>query len=72
MATCKGRWGIIVEHIGRNWRGTPKVSLYLYDDEGRLFMGPNNIPQYVDFCADEFEVWKVAVDIGYLRIETID
>lgn len=22
-------------------------------------------PQYVDFCADEFRLWKVAVESGY-------
>jgi hypothetical protein len=60
------KWGIIVEHVGRNWFGAPKVSLHLYDDEGRLFMGPNNIPQYVDFCADEFKVWKAATELGYV------
>ncbi len=59
------KWGIVVEHIDRNWRGEPKVSLHLYDDEGRLFMGPNNIPMYVDFVGSEFQVWKRATDIGY-------
>jgi len=60
------RFGIIVEHIGYNWRGEPRVSLHLYDDEGFLLMGPNNIPGYVDFAAAEFQVHKIASESGYL------
>lgn len=43
----------------------PIVSLHVYDDEGRLFMGRNSIPQYVDFSASEFQIWKMAVESGY-------
>jgi hypothetical protein len=59
------KWGIIAEHVSRNAWGVPVVSLHLYDDEGRLLMGPNSIPEYVDFCAHEFQVWKVAMEMGY-------
>ncbi|MBI4321882.1 MAG: hypothetical protein HY675_25590 [Chloroflexi bacterium] len=60
------KYGIIVEHVSRNSGGTPIVSLHLYDDEGRLFMGPNLIPEYVDFTCDEFTLYKVATELGYL------
>ena len=67
MATCKGRWGIIVEHIGRNWFGAPKVlSLHPYDDEGCMFMGPKNNPTIRGLRPPRSEVWKEAIDLEYL------
>lgn len=44
------RWGIVVEHIDPKWPDEqPGVSLYLYDDEGRLLVDRNNVPQVRDF-----------------------
>ena len=54
--------GIIVEHIGYNARGTPHVSLHLWNQQGELHVmkeGPQT-PHYVDFVATEFEVIRVA------------
>jgi hypothetical protein len=61
------KWGIIVEQISRNAFGHPRVSLHLYDDEGRLYMGPG-MPTYVDFCASDFIVWKIAAEVGYVPV----
>lgn len=59
-------YGIIVEHIGRNAMGEFNVSLQLYDPElGVIFMGPNNIPEYVDCSSSEFTLWKIATETGY-------
>ena len=42
------------------------MGLHLYDDEWRFFLGPNNIPLYVDFAASEFHIRKVAAQLVYL------
>ena len=56
------KWGIIIKHKNRTWRGRPRVNLLLYNDEGRLFMGRNNVPEYVDFAAGEFQVVRTAAE----------
>jgi hypothetical protein len=49
--------------------GVRNVSLYLYDPERReLFMGPNNIPEFVDHHGSEFELYKRATDMGYTPV----
>lgn len=58
-------FGIIVEQVGYAIGG-PQVSLHLYTSEGNLYMGPNNIPSYVDFVASEFVLWKIARKLGYV------
>ena len=54
--------GIIVEHIGYNARGTPHVSLHLWNKQGELHVMKegSQTPHYVDFVATEFEVIRVA------------
>lgn len=48
---------------------TRNVSLYLYDPEQKeLFMGPNSIPEYVDFHCSELELYKRATDEGYIPL----
>jgi hypothetical protein len=60
------RWGIIVQHAGMNFMGHPKVSLHLFDERGRLLIEEGKrIPEYADFVASEFVVWKIASQLGY-------
>ena len=59
-------YGIIAEHVSYNVRGNAIVSLYLYTDEGKLNMGPNNIPLFADFSTSEFTIHKIATKLGYL------
>lgn len=41
------------------------ASLYLYDPARKeLFMGPNGIPEFVDYHGSEFELYKRADDMG--------
>lgn len=65
-------FGVIAEHVGHNAWGHPVVSLYLYDADGRLFLGPNSIPEFVDFPAAEFVLWKVAAEPGYAVVNPPD
>src|SRR5262249_26316220 len=45
---------------------TRNVSLYLYDPERKeIFLGPNGIPEFVDFHCSEIELYKRATDMGY-------
>jgi len=45
---------------------TRNVSLYLYDPERKeIFLGPNGIPEFVDFHCSEIELYKRATDLGY-------
>jgi hypothetical protein len=45
---------------------TRNVSLYLYDPERKeIFLGPNGIPEFVDFHCSEIELFKRATDMGY-------
>ncbi len=45
---------------------TRNVSLYLYDPERKeIFLGPNGIPEFVDFHCSEFVLYKRATDMGY-------
>jgi len=42
------------------------VSLYLYDPERKqIFLGPNGIPEFVDFHCSEIELYKRATEQGY-------
>jgi hypothetical protein len=46
-----------------------EASLYLYESKTRqILLGPNNIPEYVDFRAMEFELYKRATDDGYIPL----
>ena len=45
---------------------TRNVSLYLYDPGRKeIFLGPNGIPEFVDFHCSEIELYKRATDMGY-------
>jgi len=45
---------------------TRNVSLYLYDPERKeIFLGPNGIPEFVDFHCSEIELYKRATEMGY-------
>src|SRR5205814_1983328 len=60
-------FGIVAEilHVLPDGR-IRNVSLYLYDPERKeLFLGPNNIPEYVDCHCSEFVLHKRAKDDGY-------
>ena len=54
--------GVIVEHIGRNARGFPHVSLHLYNTNGEIYLMSEGgrTPCYVDFASTDFEVIRVA------------
>ena len=42
------------------------VSLYLYDPGRReLFMGPHDVPEFVDCHGSEYMLYKRAADMGY-------
>ena len=64
------RFGIVAEILtvlpdGR----TRNVSLYLYDPERKeIFLGPNSIPEFVDFHCSEIELYKRATDMGYIPL----
>ena len=48
---------------------THNVSLYLYDPRRKeIFMGPNNIPEFVDCHCSEIELYKRATDQGYTSL----
>jgi hypothetical protein len=60
------RYGIVVEILQVTPRGKVRnVSCHLYTGEGQIYLGPNSIPQYVDFYAKEYELFKRARDMGY-------
>lgn len=63
------QFGIIAEQIGTNAFGRFMVSLFLYDEKGHLYMGPNQIPNFVDFCESEFTLYKVATEMGYTPVD---
>jgi hypothetical protein len=45
------------------------ASLYLFDPDRReLFLGPNNIPEFVDCHGSEFELYKRADEMGYIPL----
>src|SRR5688572_19151568 len=45
---------------------TRNVSLYLYNPERRtIYLGPNGIPEFVDFHTSEIELYKRATEPGY-------
>ena len=66
------QYGVIVEHIGGDFRGDPRVSLHLYSADGRIFMEPNHIPEYVDFCVSELDLWKRVEELGYQPIMPLE
>jgi hypothetical protein len=48
---------------------TRNASLYLYDPERReIFLGPNSIPEYVDFHCSELALYKRASEQGYIPL----
>ena len=67
-------YGIIAEQVSWAASGNPIVSLYLYSDKGQMYMGPNNIPTFVDYpyvpdAEYGFAIHKIATKIGYLTEE---
>jgi hypothetical protein len=45
------------------------VSLYLYDPDSRtIYLGPNNVPEFVDFHTSELELYKRAAEQGYMPL----
>ena len=62
--------GIVAEILSVLLDGTPRnVSLYLYNpDKGTLYLGPNGIPEFVDFHCSELELYKRASDQGYIPL----
>ena len=62
--------GIVAEiiHVLPDGR-TRNVSLYLYNPERHeIFLGPNGIPEYVDFHCSELELYKRANEQGYIPL----
>ena len=60
------RYGIVVEVLQKTHRGKVRnVSCHLYTAGGRIYLGPNDIPQFVDFYAAEYELYHRAQDMGY-------
>lgn len=50
-------------------RRTRNISLHLYDPKARrIFLGPNSIPEYVDFHTSEFKLYKRATEQGYVPL----
>jgi len=62
------QFGIIAEQIGWNAFGVPQVSLHLYGADWRLYVPVPPIPGYVDFCASEFTLLRVARANGYTQL----
>jgi hypothetical protein len=63
------RYGIVVELLQVTPRGKVRnVSCHLYTAEGQIYLGPNAIPQYVDFYASEYLLYKRAKDMGYVPL----
>ncbi len=59
-------YGIVVEILQVTARGKVRnVSLHLYTAEGKIYLGPNDIPQFVDHYAGEYELYHRARDMGY-------
>jgi hypothetical protein len=60
------RYGIVVEILHVTPRGKVRnVSCHLYSAEGRIYLGPNSIGEFVDFFAAEYELYHRAKDMGY-------
>ncbi len=60
-------FGIVAEilHVLSDGR-IRNVSCYLYDPERKeVFLGPNGIPEYVDFHTSELVLYKRAAEPGY-------
>lgn len=60
-----GRWGVIATHTVRNAFGVPMVQLVLYDDEHRLMMEANHVPEYHEYPASDFLLWHLSGGVGY-------
>jgi hypothetical protein len=60
-------FGIVAEILTVLLDGTTRnVSLYLYDpDQRTIYLGPNGIPEFVDFHTSEIELFKRAAEPGY-------
>jgi hypothetical protein len=60
--------GIIAQQLHATG-GVPVVSLWLYDDDGRLYLhGTSRVPVYVDLPASELVLHKVAAECGYRTV----
>jgi hypothetical protein len=65
-ATQEYRYGIVVEILQVTPAGKVRnISAHLYTGDGRIYLGPNHVPEYVDFFAAEYELYKRATDMGY-------
>ena len=64
------RFGIVAEMLSALPDGSiEEVSLYLYEPTTKeILLGPNHIPEYVDFHTSEFELYKRASDDGYVSL----
>ena len=63
------RYGIVVEILHVTPRGKVRnVSCHLYTAAGRIYLGPNSIPEFVDFFAAEYELYHRAKDMGYMPL----
>lgn len=60
--------GIVAEILDRMPDGRPRsVSLYLYSPRTRqIYLGPNDIPEFVDQTHTEYTLHKRATEMGYL------
>lgn len=63
-------FGIVAEILSTFPDGrTRTVSLYLYDPERKeIFLGPNKIPEFVDYHCSEIELYKRASEQGYIPL----
>jgi hypothetical protein len=60
------RYGIVVEILQVTPRGKVRnVSLHLYTEDARIYLGPNQIPEFVDHYAGEYELYHRAKESGY-------
>jgi hypothetical protein len=63
------RYGIVVEILHVTPGGKVRnVSCHLYTAGGRIYLGPNVIPEFVDFFAAEYELYHRAKDMGYMPL----
>jgi hypothetical protein len=63
-------FGIVAEIVAVLPDGRPRnVALYLYDPGRKeISMGPNNIPEVVDFHCSEIELYRRATDDGFTSL----
>jgi hypothetical protein len=61
-------FGIIAQQLHATG-GVPVVSVWLYDEAGRLYLhAPSQVPVYVDLPASELVLHKVAAECGYRTV----